>query len=255
MIVQDIDIIAGSPFGRTSEGKEIVKLLRSLNDRGNIVYGGNIKDSRADWDGHTMRLDESFRGVASRTIPPLVHEASHKLWRKTHPIQKNDTGRWKDDVDGEERAQVNELVIYRYLKEEKGWPEDPLLELRLKRQANGTLRQCIEQEFLKSNASVPSSSPPPPPFLSGITTYKVKTGDSLSKIAKEWYQDMFLWPLIYDANHGANQSATGLDDPNHIRPDQELIIPPLKGFTPAQLEEARHRGRKWRPALVLPPRR
>lgn len=47
--------------------------------------------------------------------------------------------------------------------------------------------------------------------------YRVKPGDTLSKIAKTVYDDATLYTLI--------QKANGLDDPNKIYVDQTLIIP------------------------------
>lgn len=147
MFGYDIDIIAKSPFGRTREGKEIVTLLRSLNERGDIEYGKNLDGSRGDWDGKTIRVSEDFRGIAFRTITELVHEASHALWRKNHAVSTDAVERRKNDVDDELHARENQLVIYKYLKETKQWPEDIELERRLKQQADGTLRQSVEQSF------------------------------------------------------------------------------------------------------------
>jgi len=49
--------------------------------------------------------------------------------------------------------------------------------------------------------------------------HKVKSGESLSKIAKHYYGDATKYMTIFNANK--NQ----LKDPNLIYPDQELIIP------------------------------
>lgn len=54
-----------------------------------------------------------------------------------------------------------------------------------------------------------------------VQTYTVKSGDSLSKIAKEFYGD----PMKYKELFAANQDV--LDDPNKIFPGQELKIPNL----------------------------
>lgn len=50
-------------------------------------------------------------------------------------------------------------------------------------------------------------------------TYTVKSGDTLSKIAKEMYGDPNEYKKIFDANRDR------LHDPNQIRPGQELKIP------------------------------
>lgn len=55
--------------------------------------------------------------------------------------------------------------------------------------------------------------------VAGARTYVVKSGDSLSKIAKELYGDAKRWPEIYEAN----KVLIG-DNPNLIHPGQTLVI-------------------------------
>jgi nucleoid-associated protein YgaU len=50
--------------------------------------------------------------------------------------------------------------------------------------------------------------------------YTVKAGDSLSKIAKQYYGDAQKYPAIFEANKPL------LSDPNKIYPGQVLRIPP-----------------------------
>ena len=52
--------------------------------------------------------------------------------------------------------------------------------------------------------------------------YEVKSGDSLSKIAKEYYGDPMKYPVIFEANKPM------LKDPNLIYPGQVLRIPALE---------------------------
>ena len=54
-----------------------------------------------------------------------------------------------------------------------------------------------------------------------VKIHEVKSGDSLSKIAKQEYGDANKWPQIFDANKDI------LKDPNKIFPGQKLKIPPL----------------------------
>ena len=49
--------------------------------------------------------------------------------------------------------------------------------------------------------------------------YVVKKGDTLSKIAKEYYGDAQLYPQIFEANRDV------LKDPNKIQVGQKLRIP------------------------------
>jgi nucleoid-associated protein YgaU len=50
-------------------------------------------------------------------------------------------------------------------------------------------------------------------------TYEVKSGDSLSKIAKHYYGSGNAWKTIFDANTDI------LKDPNKIFPGQKLKLP------------------------------
>ena len=49
--------------------------------------------------------------------------------------------------------------------------------------------------------------------------HEVKKGDTLSKIAQEYYGDPMLYPRIFEANRDI------LKDPNKIKPGQKLRIP------------------------------
>jgi len=53
----------------------------------------------------------------------------------------------------------------------------------------------------------------------GHRTYTVKSGDSLSKISKEFYGNAGDYMKIFEANRDK------LSDPNKIQPGQELVIP------------------------------
>lgn len=54
---------------------------------------------------------------------------------------------------------------------------------------------------------------------SAVRTYKVQPGDSLSKIAKQFYGNASEYNRIFEANRDK------LSDPNKIQPGQELKIP------------------------------
>lgn len=58
--------------------------------------------------------------------------------------------------------------------------------------------------------------------LSSVTQeYTIKSGDSLSKIAKQFYGDAQKWNKIYEANKDI------IKDPNVIHPNQKIKIPKL----------------------------
>ena len=56
----------------------------------------------------------------------------------------------------------------------------------------------------------------------GYTIYHVKKGDTLSRIAKQFYNDPAQWELVYNANRDSLKSPSG------IRVGQTLIIPEAK---------------------------
>ena len=63
------------------------------------------------------------------------------------------------------------------------------------------------------------SSLPAPAAAATARKYTVKSGDSLSKIAKEFYGDASQYTKIFEANQDQ------LDDPNKVQVGQELNIP------------------------------
>jgi LysM repeat protein len=84
-------------------------------------------------------------------------------------------------------------------------------------------------------------NPAPAPSKPGGTPYAVVKGDSLSAIAKKFYGDFFLWPVIYDANKNVIGSNW-----NVIKPVQQYVIPDIKQFSPSQITEFKNRGRNWK---------
>lgn len=77
---------------------------------------------------------------------------------------------------------------------------------------------------ISSGAVKPSPSDfddvPPGSPVDETSIYKVAAGDSLSKIAKQFYGDANAWPRIFDANRDL------LKNPDLIQPGQMLKIPP-----------------------------
>lgn len=80
----------------------------------------------------------------------------------------------------------------------------------------GEQRPKVEPEKPKAQAA-PTPVQQPPKEKEEI--YTVQKGDSLSKIAKEYFGDVNQWHKIFDANK--NQ----ISDPNKIHVGQKLIIP------------------------------
>jgi hypothetical protein len=143
MIDEDIKLIVASPFGKTSEGAEIVALLKRLNKSRDIVYA-DTNGARGDWDRSTIRISEEYSGKIYPTAIELVHEGTHALWRQKHAKGGNSA---KETVDDEFHAQQNQLNMYRYFRDEKGY-SDWQMDLRLKKLDDNTLRAGIEEGFV-----------------------------------------------------------------------------------------------------------
>ena len=129
----NVDLIAGSPFGKSPEGMKVVQALRRYLGSRNVLYGGTLDDGRADWDGTTIRLNDNYRAKAVQTIVELVHEGSHVAWRSKHPKPTDPEAARKDDVADESLARKNQLAVYTWLRATKHLPADEELERRLQR--------------------------------------------------------------------------------------------------------------------------
>jgi LysM repeat protein len=73
-----------------------------------------------------------------------------------------------------------------------------------------------QQTTIASSASVDTGTAP---ATASVQTYTVASGDTLSKIAKQFYNDGNQWPRIFDANRDI------LTNPDRISPGQHLRIP------------------------------
>ncbi len=82
----------------------------------------------------------------------------------------------------------------------------------------------------------PSVSTPATPdsnYFDGLEKYQVQAGDSLWGLAKQFYGDPMLWPLIYRAN------AASMRHPDRLQREFLLTIPPLQRAV-AQLAPTDH---------------
>ncbi len=82
--------------------------------------------------------------------------------------------------------------------------------------AAGNIEGISEVEDLLEVKNPPEETKPQEQF------YTVQKGDSLSKIAKQFYGNANKYPAIFEANKPM------LKDPDLIYPGQMLVIPPLK---------------------------
>lgn len=81
-----------------------------------------------------------------------------------------------------------------------------------------TAAQVLQVRETAATDSTPSRATP----LPRVTYHLVARGESLSKIARQYYGNVRKWPILYEANRW-----TIGPDPNLIRPNQKLLVPPL----------------------------
>ncbi len=103
--------------------------------------------------------------------------------------------------------------------------DDDLYErAKLRAQGQGHTVESILTKLLTDWVGPPPVQPPVPSPEPTYQIYTVKAGDTLSKIAKEFYGDPTKYPIIAEYN--------GLEDPSLIVIGQVLRIPPLTPPTP-----------------------
>ena len=83
---------------------------------------------------------------------------------------------------------------------------------------DGNFQQDLMAQFTFAQ-DAPAMPAAAAPQAQPLRTYKVKPGDTLSKIAKEVYGDASKYMKIFEANRDK------MNDPNKIFPGQELSIP------------------------------
>jgi uncharacterized protein YidB (DUF937 family) len=80
-------------------------------------------------------------------------------------------------------------------------------------------QQSPSSEQQAANASAAAVATGTEPAATSVRTYTVSSGDTLSHIAKQFYNDSNQWPRIFDANRDI------LSNPDRIFPGQHLRIP------------------------------
>lgn len=104
------------------------------------------------------------------------------------------------------------------------------------------VRARSEMKAETPDANVPQPGAPgttPPGATRPPTrTHTVSAGETLSLITKRYWEDMMLFPLLYDAN--ASTIGTNWD---RIMPGMQLLVPEKSSFTRQQQDEARRRAR------------
>ena len=92
----------------------------------------------------------------------------------------------------------------------------------VKRLIDQNQKLVVEVKRLRGNTITDNPEKKTIAKTDGYTIYHVKKGDTLSRIAKQFYDDPAQWELVYNANRDSLKSPSG------IRVGQTLIIPEAK---------------------------
>jgi hypothetical protein len=147
MFTYDIDEIEKARIPDLKDKAAIVAELRSLNENFLIQYGETLNDSRGDWDGSIIRINENYDGKIYPTMIELVHEGTHALTTKQNS-GKGGKAKKTSNAEEELQSQKNQLLMYVYLRDTKKY-EDPEMDQRLQNLSNGTLKKNLEEKFKK----------------------------------------------------------------------------------------------------------
>lgn len=129
MLSGAVSVLEESPFAGSQEGKQVLTLLRGLLQQKQIEFG-DVEDDRGGFDGTSIIVNQEYRGNLLRTVPTLVHEATHALYRRAHPLQPGKQETLEELTENEYRSERNEVEIYVWLRDEKKWGEDSILNRR-----------------------------------------------------------------------------------------------------------------------------
>lgn len=139
-IDEAIEKIKNSEFGKTEEGKKVLKKIEDLRKDDKIEFKSYGDDgTRGEWgDGKISVSDQSKDPdfVASE----LVHEATHALNEDENPAAKA-----KNTIDEEMRTNNNQLDLYQQQRE-SGF-RDAELERRNGLRDAGTLRDDVRTRY------------------------------------------------------------------------------------------------------------
>lgn len=166
-------------------------------------------------------LDENGRGVQGVVID-LELEDGERLRRVT---RSNGTFSFSRVTPGEGTLSINER--FSDVEVVSGQQEVSLIagetgEVDFDVRVEDEIQVIREESIRLSNNGSLSSDAQEMVDSDNYELYIVRSGDWLSKIAREEYGDFMKWPTIYDRN------ADEIEDPDLIYPGQEIIIPVIQ---------------------------
>lgn len=136
------DIIRKSQFAQTPEGKKIVARIELIAKVERIKFADyKGDDKRGAWTRRgELEINKKYNRDPEATASEIVHEATHAQHEVDFPNTHN-----KLTIDEEMRTNANQLELYKEQRE-RGY-FDKELELRLKAQKKGKLRDDVRERY------------------------------------------------------------------------------------------------------------
>jgi nucleoid-associated protein YgaU len=161
-----------------------------------------------------MAKKEEKKGILDKALDALTgrdeKEAAEEAKKEAQAAERNVALEQAKREAAEAKARAAEAKLKEAEEKVKEAEEKAAREEREKRLEAAAARREARREAMELRAER---------LREQERTYTVKSGDSLSKIAKELLGDAKRWPEIFEANKDQ------IKDPNLIHPGQELKIP------------------------------
>jgi len=132
--------IKDSDFGKTEEGKKVIKKIDDLDKDGKIVSKSMAGHVRGAWSDGQIQVAEAYSNDPDAVASELVHEATHAVNEDDFPESKK-----KLTIDEEMRTNTNQLDFYE--EQRKTGYRDPQLEKRRDDRADGKLRDNVRKRY------------------------------------------------------------------------------------------------------------
>jgi hypothetical protein len=135
-----IEKIKNSNFGKTDEGKKVIKKIDDLDAAGKIKAAPTGDASRGTWGDGEITVNCPYISDPDAIASELVHEATHAVNEDDFPASKS-----KLTIDEEMRTNTNQLDLYE--EQRAGGFRDPELERRRNDRAAGKLRDNVRGRY------------------------------------------------------------------------------------------------------------
>ena len=200
-------------------------------ERDPLIQKALVKKRSGDVDGAIAQFQEALDQKPALTRPHLELGVLYDEFKEDYVRAIYHYERYLDKRPKTQKKElIDELIRSARLSYAASLPHQPsgaIAEISALKRENQLLRSKIAdlqtrlnppaQPVAEASGAQPGLPEPAPP--AEVTTYRVQSGDTLTKIAQKVYKDSSKWKKIYDANRATMAS------PQSLKVGQTLIIP------------------------------